>query len=87
MHGWLAPSGDLYPCAFTAHEALCLALGFAHESAIEGAGYCKLSNLAWLVQSGYRSQPLTDAQWATIERWYDVNGFPQAHFLRLALTP
>jgi hypothetical protein len=86
MHGWLSPGGDLYPCAFKDHDVLCRALGYAHESVIENAGYCKLSNLEWLVSPRYCARELTDAQWTTIERWYDSNEFPQAHFLRL-VTP
>jgi hypothetical protein len=82
-HGWLAPDGTLYACAFKQHDALGRALGFEHESHVEGAGYCKLSNLEWLVSARYTARALTDAQWATIEAWYVSNDFPQAHFLRL----
>ena len=53
------------------------------ESAIEQAGFCKLTNLEWLVSARYCPRSLTDAQWATIERWYMRNGFAETHFLRL----
>jgi hypothetical protein len=44
MNGWLAPDGTLYSCGYRTHDALCRALGFVHESGLEQAGYCKLSN-------------------------------------------
>lgn len=84
MNGWLAPDGTLYSCGYRTHDRLCRALGFAHESGLEQAGYCKLSQLEWLVSPRYCPRELTEAQWATIERWYERNGFPQAHFLKLA---
>jgi hypothetical protein len=83
MNGWLAPDGTLYPCGYKTHDLLCRVLGFAHESGIEQAGFCKLTNLEWLVSARYCPRTLTDAQWATIERWYARNGFPQSHFMRL----
>jgi hypothetical protein len=87
MNGWLAPDGTLYSCGYRTHDPLCRALGFVHESALEQAGYCKLSQLEWLVSPRYCPRELTEAQWATIERWYERNGFPQAHFLKLASRP
>lgn len=84
MNGWLAPDGTLYSCGYRTHDPLCRALGFEHESTIEQAGYCKLSQLEWLISPRYCPRELTEAQWATIERWYERNGFPQAHFLKLA---
>jgi hypothetical protein len=86
MHGWLAPDGTLYSCGYRCHDALGQRLGFAHESDIEQAGYCKLSNLEWLVAARYCPRALTEAQWDTIERWYTRNAFPQAHFLRLTTS-
>ena len=83
MNGWLAPDGALYSCGYKSHDQLCRVLGFAHESAIEQAGFCKLTNLEWLVSARYCPRSLTDAQWATIERWYMRNGFAETHFLRL----
>ena len=83
MNGWLAPDGTLYSCGYRTHDALCRALGFAHESGLEQAGYCKLSQLEWLVSARYCPRALTEAQWATIERWYARNGFAQTHFMKL----
>ena len=83
MNGWLAPDGALYSCGYRTHDLLCRVLGFTHESAIEQAGFCKLTNLEWLVSARYCPRALTDAQWATLERWYVRNGFPETHFLRL----
>lgn len=83
IHGWLCPAGKLYACGWEKHNDLTRALGYAHESDIEKAGFCKLSQLRWLVQPRYCARPLTDAQWGTIERWYEKNGFPEEHFLRL----
>lgn len=83
VNGWLAPDGALYSCGYKSHDQLCRVLGFAHESAIEQAGFCKLTNLEWLVSARYCPRSLTDAQWATIERWYMRNGFAETHFLRL----
>lgn len=84
-HGWLCPEGHLYSCGYTDHDALCRLLGFEHESEIENAGWCKLANLEWLVQPRYCARVLSEDQWSTIERWYARNGFPEAHFLRIAL--
>jgi hypothetical protein len=84
-HGWLAPDGRLYACGYTDHDALCRLLGFEHESEIENAGWCKLANLEWLVQPKYCARVLTEDQWSTIEHWYARNGFPEAHFLRIAI--
>lgn len=84
MHGWLSPSGDLYACGWEDHDALTSALGFAHQSEIEAAGFCKLSRLEWLVAQRYRERELTAEQWTTIERWYERNNFPEEHYLRLA---
>ena len=83
MHGWLSPEGKLYACGWKKHDELTSALGFAHESDIEAAGYCKLSQLKWLVQPRYAQQGINDAQWCTIEKWYQRNGFPEEHFMRL----
>lgn len=83
IHGWLEPEGRLYACGWEKHNELTKALGFGHESEVEAAGYCKLSALAWLVGPKYCQKGLTEAQWATIERWYARNGFPEEHFLRL----
>jgi len=84
IHGWLSPTGELYACGWEKHNDLTRALGFQHESEIEEAGFCKLSQLNWLVQARYCDQSLTAAQWTTIERWYARNGFPEEHFLRLS---
>ena len=86
IHGWLSPEGALYACGWEQHNVLTAALGFRHESDIEGAGYCKLSALRWLVQPRYCQTGLTEAQWETIERWYERNGFPDEHFLRLCAS-
>jgi len=83
MNGWLAPDGTLYSCGYKTHDLLCRVLGFAHESEIEQAGFCKLTNLEWLVSARYCPRSLTEAQWATIERWYVRNSFPATHFLKL----
>jgi hypothetical protein len=83
IHGWLSPEGVLFACAWEKHNELTKALGFSHESEIENAGYCKLSQLKWLVQKRYCANGLTEAQWATIEQWYARNGFPEEHFMRL----
>lgn len=85
MNGWLCPEGHLYACAWQKHDPLTHALGFKHQSEIEEAGYCKLSRLEWLVEPRYRTQPLTAAQWQTISRWYETNGYPVEHYLRLTL--
>lgn len=82
-HGWLSPDGALYACGYKAHDMLCRMLGYEHESAIENAGFCKLSNLEWLVSARFCARELTEAQWQTIEEWYNRNRFPEAHFLRL----
>ena len=81
-HGWLAPSGELYPCAYKGHDRLAARLGSTHKE-IEERGYIKLANLKWLVEARYRSKEVTDDQWKTIESWYERNGFPEAHLLRL----
>lgn len=81
-HGWLAPTGELYPCAFKGHDRLAVRLGSTHKE-LEEQGYIKLANLKWLVEARYRSKEVTDQQWRTIEAWYERNGFPEAHFLRL----
>ena len=83
IHGWLSPDGALYACGWEKHDVLTAALGFEHESAIEAAGYCKLTALKWLVGPRYCRSGLTDDQWETIEQWYERNGFPEEHFLRL----
>lgn len=83
MHGWLSPAGELFACGWQKHDDLARALGFLHQSEIEGAGYCKLSNLEWLVAPRYRTRELTEAQWETIGDWYEQNGFPEEHYLRL----
>lgn len=82
-HGWLSPDGALYACGYKAHDMLCRLLGYEHESAIENAGFCKLSNLEWLVSARFCARELTEAQWETIEDWYSRNNFPEAHFVRL----
>lgn len=82
-HGWLSPEGQLYPCGFKRHDCLAGRLGFSHASAIEERGYIKLANLRWLVERRYRTNELTDAQWSTIEAWYEKNGFPKEHYLKL----
>lgn len=82
-HGWLSPEGNLYACGYKDHDTLCRLLGFERESAIENAGYCKLSNLEWLVSPRFCARELTEAQWETIERWYSRNNFSEAHFVRL----
>ena len=87
IHGWLSPKGVLYACAWEKHNELTAALGFRHESEIEQSGFCKLSQLKWLVEPRYCEHGVTAAQWETIERWYEKNGFPDEHFMRLgALT-
>lgn len=83
IHGWLAPDGTLFACAWEKHNELATALGFSHESEIESAGYCKLSQLKWLVNPRYCARRLTRAQWKTIEEWYERNGYPEEHFIRL----
>jgi hypothetical protein len=83
-HGWLSPEGNLYACGYKDHDTLCRMLGYQHEAAIESAGYCKLSNLEWLVSPRFCARELTEAQWETIENWYNSNNFPEAHFMRLA---
>jgi hypothetical protein len=83
-HGWLSPDGRLYACGYKDHDTLCRMLGYEHEAAIESAGYCKLSNLEWLVSPRFCARELTEAQWETIENWYNKNHFPEAHFMRLA---
>ncbi|NKC01874.1 MAG: hypothetical protein GKR90_25705 [Pseudomonadales bacterium] len=83
-HGWLSPEGHLYPCGFKQHDLLTSALGFENEVEIEAAGYCKLTMLMWNVHNRYGSMAITTEQWSTIEAWYDRNGFPYAHFNRLA---
>lgn len=83
MNGWLCPQGQLYGCAWKNHDELTTALGYRHESEIEEAGFCKLSRLEWLVEPRYRTTPLTEAQWKTISNWYEKNGFPDEHYLRL----
>ncbi|TVS18455.1 MAG: hypothetical protein EA417_03290 [Gammaproteobacteria bacterium] len=82
-NGWLCPEGRLYACAWQKHDDLTLALGYRHQSEIEEAGFCKLSRLEWLVEPRYRTTPLTEAQWKTISNWYERNGFPDEHYLRL----
>lgn len=84
MNGWLAPDGTLYTCGYKTHDALCRILGFKHESELEQAGFCKLANLEWLVSPRYCPRELSEAQWGTIERWYERNRFPQAHFMKLS---
>lgn len=86
MHGWLSPEGDLYACGWQKHDELARALGFLHQSEIEGAGYCKLSSMEWLVAPRYRARELTEQQWETISEWYEKNGFPEEHYLRLTTT-
>lgn len=83
IHGWLSPTGKLYACGFKRHDALCEALGFGHESEIESKGFCKLSDMSWYVAPRYREIGLTESQWATIERWYERNGLPDSHYMRL----
>jgi hypothetical protein len=83
IHGWLSPDGTLFACGWEQHNELTAALGFRHESEIEAAGYCKLTALRWLVETRYCQHGLTENQWATIEKWYARNGFPEEHFLRL----
>lgn len=83
IHGWLSPEGKLYACSFKCHDLLCKALGYRHESDIENAGFCKLSEMAWCVAPRYRKVGLTSEQWATIERWYDNNDLPDSHYMRL----
>lgn len=82
-HGWLSPDGILYACGWKQHDKLTLALGFKHEAEIEEAGFCKLTQVRWLVEPRYCGTGLTDRQWQTIERWYERNGFPDEHFMRL----
>ena len=82
-HGWLCPAGYLYPCGFKQHDLLTGGLGYANEVEIEEAGFCKLTMLMWNVHNRYGSGELTRDQWATIQAWYDRNGFPFAHFNRL----
>ena len=84
MHGWLSPDGQLFACGWQKHNELTAALGYRHESELEAAGYCKLSQLQWLVGHRYCQNGLTEKQWETIERWYERNGFPEEHFLRLS---
>ena len=84
-HGWLDPEGLLYASGWEKHNELTRALGFTHESDIEDAGYCKLSQLKWLVGPRYCKKGVTDEQWSTIEKWYQRNGFPEEHFLRLSI--
>ena len=83
MHGWLAPSGQLFACGWEKHNELTTVLGFKHESEIEQAGFCKLTQLRWLVEPRYCENGLQAAQWETIERWYERNKFPDEHFQRL----
>jgi hypothetical protein len=84
IHGWLSPEGILYACGWERHNELTEALGYRHESDIEKAGYCKLTQLKWLVGPRYCERGLTNEQWETIEKWYERNGFPEEHFIRLS---
>jgi len=86
IHGWLSPDGTLYSCGWEQHNELTAALGYRHESLIEADGYCKLSALRWLVEPRYCQNGLSEQQWATIERWYESNRFPEEHFLRLCAS-
>jgi len=83
IHGWLSPDGKLYACSFKSHDVLCKALGFNHESEIENAGFCKLTEMAWCVAPRYSKVGLTPEQWRTIEQWYDSNDLPDSHYMRL----
>lgn len=82
-HGWLSPSGELFACGWEKHTELSRAMGFSHDSEVEAAGYCKLTQLNWLVSPKYCACPLTMEQWKTIEKWYEKNRFPEEHFIRL----
>lgn len=85
-HGWLDPSGSLYPCGFKRHDHLASRLGFTHASEIERSGFVKLANLNWLIGGRWGTGELTEAQWETIERWYERNRFPKEHYLKLCAT-
>lgn len=76
INGWLDPEGKLYPCPPKQHDPLIVYLGFRFEYEAEDAGWCKLSNLRWLLGRRHGNRGLTTPQKRTLEQWHWTNGFP-----------